>query len=243
MYFQKVWGNWFGIQLQSHLFRNRWIDSRNRKWFGRRTPFILEEDGLLSSTSNPYSQLISGCTSHHMKYSHNVDEIPIAWLYDHIVSCIPIIFPNLIVGCLYPHRITIIVTYAIYIFHEYPKIVESLVIGSENISWPIGSMYRIYIYMLTLGVYWCDSGYHIYHTWSIWVIFPWYSHHPPIQVAGAARLAFSGGSAELREVLQQRVTRLAEELMKHDVELQEWFMVVYGIYMDLWWPCTGDGSS
>lgn len=31
----------------------------------------------------------------------------------------------------------------------------------------------------------------------------------------------SGGSAELREVLQQRVTRLAEELMKHDVELQE----------------------
>jgi hypothetical protein len=120
MYFQKVWGNCFGIQLQSHLFRNRWIDSRNRKWFGRRTPFILEEDGLLSSTSNQYSiysQLISGCTSHHMKYSHNVDEIPIAWLYDHIVSCIPIIFPNLIVGCLYPHRITItiIATYAIYI--------------------------------------------------------------------------------------------------------------------------------
>ena len=31
----------------------------------------------------------------------------------------------------------------------------------------------------------------------------------------------SGGSAELREVLQQRVTRLAEELMKHDVELQD----------------------
>ena len=121
MYFQKVWGNWFGIQLQSHLFRNRWIDSRNRKWFGRRTTlFILEEDGLLSSTSNPYSQLISGCTSHHMKYSHNVDEIPIAWLYDHIVSCLPIIFPNLIVGCLYPHRITIVVTYGMNIFHEYP---------------------------------------------------------------------------------------------------------------------------
>ena len=39
-----------------------------------------------------------------------------------------------------------------------------------------------------------------------------------------------GGSEELREVLQQRVTRLGEELMKHDVELQEWFMVVYGIY-------------
>lgn len=31
----------------------------------------------------------------------------------------------------------------------------------------------------------------------------------------------SGGSPELREVLQLRVTSLAEELMKHDVELQE----------------------
>ena len=32
---------------------------------------------------------------------------------------------------------------------------------------PIGSMYGIYI--LTLGVYWWDPCYHIYHTWILWV--------------------------------------------------------------------------
>ena len=66
------------------------------------------------------------------------------------------------------------------------------------------------------------------HMGDIPMIFP-SSPHP----SRGCQAGVPGGSSELREVLQQRVTRLAEELMKHDVELQEWFMVVYGIYMDL----------
>ena len=33
-------------------------------------------------------------------------------------------------------------------------------------SIPIGSM--VLVYMLTLGVYWWDPCYHIYHTWILW---------------------------------------------------------------------------
>ena len=35
----------------------------------------------------------------------------------------------------------------------------------KPIEIPIGSMVLVYIYILTLGVYWWDPCYHIYHTW------------------------------------------------------------------------------
>ena len=37
---------------------------------------------------------------------------------------------------------------------------------SCHMSIPIGSM--VLVYMLTLGVYWWDPCYHIYHTWILW---------------------------------------------------------------------------
>ena len=56
----------------------------------------------------------------------------------------------------------------------------------------------------------------------VFLLFYYVSHDQmgiPIPPSHQAQ-TLSGGSPELREVLQLRVTSLAEELMKHDVELQ-----------------------